>query len=531
MATKSLSRRTFLKLAAVSTVGGVLAACGPTPAPPATEAPATKAPATEAPAAEATATPAPTEEVATQAPPAAQKTVKMYAQALTPRERLETDRWDPPKKMNDLKKEYEEAHPGITVELVPELQTGYEEWLVTQMSGGISPEIVWYQRGYIARDYKKNWFVNLDPYLAEPDPYVSGNKVWKEIFQGPVIASGTAPDGHIYMITGDIVGTGFFYNKTMFDEVGVKVPETWVDFEKIEQALKDAKHTPVAMSMDLAGGVQLWGSWCTRIIQDVLYDKKMGMVKGTNQPVERTWKPGDNLPPPVMVRAIKAGRYGAKDPEWKEMLKILKDWSKYWTDGFWSLPPADVHRLWSTKEAAMSWQGSWMNKPIRNDPLIDFEWGVFPKIPMITTETSQFGGADFPAMAGVGGVFQYAIAAESEKRGVLNETIDWMRFITAPKNLIALLNDHGGFAPGTVDTTGADPALSVYTDMMVKYGCERMEPFDSMLTREFVDTMWNQLQQFLAGQIDVEAMTTKIQEEMEKAADQLLAENPDWKEE
>ena len=53
-----------------------------------------------------------------------------------------------------------------------------------------------------------------------------------------------------------------------------------------------------------------------------------------------------------------------------------------------------------------------MNKPIRNDPLIDVRVGRLPKIPTITEVTSPFGGVDFPAMAGVGGVFQYAVAAE-----------------------------------------------------------------------------------------------------------------------
>jgi len=516
MSGQPVSRRRFLKLVGAATVTGVLTACQP---------PAQPTSPTQAPAATK---PAESQEP-TKAPPAAvKKTVRHYAQALTPRERTADDRWDPPQYMNTLKKEYEDAHPGITIELVPNLAQGYEEWLVTQMAGGTSPDIVWYQRGYIARDYEKGWFVNLDPYLAEPNPYVAGNTTWKEIFQAPCIESGKGPDGHIYMITGDIVGTGFFYNKTLFDQLGLKVPETWKDFDVVQKAIKDAKVVPVSISMDLAGGVQLYGSWSTRIIQDVMYDKKMGMIKGTNQPVPRTWKPGENLQPPVMVKAIVEKRYGATDPEWKEMLRILKDWSKWWPDGFWALPPDDVYRLWANGEAAMTWQGSWMNKPIRNDPLIKFEWGILPKIPKITEESSPFGGIDFPAMAGVGGVFQYAIAAESEKRGVLNETVDWMRFITAPKNLVALLNDHGGFAPGVVDTTGADPSLSVYTDMMVRYGCERMEPFDSMLTREFVDTMWNQLQQFLAGQVELDAMANKIQEEMEKAAKGLAAEHPDW---
>ena len=314
----------------------------------------------------------------------------------------------------------------------------------------------------------------------------------------------------------------------MFEEAGIKkVPETWKEFEEVQKALKDKKSIPVSISMDLAGGVQLYGSWTTRIMQDVTYDHKMAdLNKG--KPVDRTWKPGENLPPPKMVSAIVNGKYSAEDPEWKEMLKLMKGWSAYWPDGFWATPPDDVYRLWAEGKAGMAWLGSWMNKPVRNDPLVKFEWGIFPKIPTITKDSSEFGGKDFPAMAGVGGVFQYAIASESEKRGTLDTTIDWMRYITAPKNLITLLNDHGGFAPGTVDTTGADPSLAVYTDMLVNLGAERIEPFDSMLTREFVDTMWHNLQQFLAGQMELDAMAQATQADMQAAAKQLVSEHPDW---
>lgn len=459
---------------------------------------------------------------------AKKKVVKMYAQAFTPRERLEADRWDPPQYLWKLEKEYEKLHPDVDIQFMPEIPTGYEEWLVTQMTGGTSPEIVWYQRGYIARDYQKGWFVNLTPYLNTPNPYVPGNKKWIDVFQPPVIASGTAPDGNIYMITGDIVGTGIFYNKDAFKKVGIAVPTIWDEFLKAQAKLKTGGYIPFSISMDLAGGVQLWGSWSTREIQDVLYDHKMSEIKGVKEPVKRTWKPGENLPPQIMVKAIKKGTYSAKDPEWKEMLRILKDWSQYWPEGFWALPVDDVYRLWATGKAAMMWHGSWMNKAVRFDPLRKFEWGVFPKIPKITKETSQYGGVDFPAMAGVGGAYQYAIASSAKARGVLDETIDWMKFITAPKNLIGILNDHGGFAPGVIETEGSDPTLKVYTDQMVKYGTERIEPFDSMLTREFVDNLWKSLQQFLAGKLSVEKMTDQVQREMVRAADQLLAEHPDW---
>ncbi|MEM7134544.1 MAG: ABC transporter substrate-binding protein [Chloroflexota bacterium] len=500
MSLKHLSRRDFLRVSGMATAGVVLAACTPATVP-----------------------------GGDGGADGERRLVQHYAQGLTPRERLETDRWDPPQAMWDLEAQYEEAHPDVDIEFISDIPTGYDEWLVTQLSGGTAPEIVWYQRGWIARDYEKGWFNNLDPYLAQPNPYVEGSDTWKDTFQGPVIASGTAPDGHIYLITGDLVGTGFFYNKTVFEEVGVEVPETWDVYLEVQQALRDAGKIPFSVSYDLAGGVPLYGSWTTRVFQDVLYDHKMSEISG-GAVVERTWKPGENLQPPAMVRAIRDGTYAATDPEWLEMLNLMKEWSVHYPEGFWALPSDDVFRLWSEGEAAVAWLGSWMNKPVRNDPLIDFEWGIFPKMPTVTEASSQFGGIGFPAMAGVGGVFQYITTTLAEERGVMEDTIDWMRFITAPTNLITALNDHGGFAPGVKDTAGADPSLAVYTDMLVDFGAERIEPFDSMLTREFVDTMWSQLQQFMASEITAEEMSTTIQGEMELASQQLLLEHPDWAE-
>jgi ABC-type glycerol-3-phosphate transport system substrate-binding protein len=210
------------------------------------------------------------------------------------------------------------------------------------------------------------------------------------------------------------------------------------------------------------------------------------------------------------------------------MLRLLKDWSVHYPEGFWAVPADQVYPLWIQGDAAMAWLGSWNNKQIHNDPLREFEWGVFDNLPTVTEESSPFGGAPFPAMAGVGGVFQYAVAYTAEDNGVLNETIDWMKFITAPQNLIALLNDHGGFAPGTKDTTGADPTLGVYTDMMVKYGTERIEPFDSMLTTEFKNRLWEMLQLFMAGEMSADEMSEQAQEEMRIGAGILCDENPDW---
>ncbi|HET6487265.1 MAG TPA: hypothetical protein VFH83_12635, partial [Spirochaetia bacterium] len=87
-----------------------------------------------------------------------------------------------------------------------------------------------------------------------------------------------------------------------------------------------------------------------------------------------------------------------------------------------------------------------------------------------------------------------------------------------------------GFAPAVKDTKGASEFLKVYTDQMANYGTERIEPFDSMLTREFLDEYYSDLQDFLMGKTPLDQTATLIQASMMKAAKQLLQENPDWAE-
>ena len=160
------------------------------------------------------------------------------------------------------------------------------------------------------------------------------------------------------MITGDIVGTGFFYNKTMFDKVGAKVPETWAEFATVQQALKDAKMIPMSISMDLATAASVsTASWTTRIIQDVMYDKKMSSHQVHHRPggahLEARREPaaaGDGAR--HHGRPLRRHRSGMEgDAAHHEGLVAVLE------RGFLGLAwPRDVYRLWATK-ARRRWPG------------------------------------------------------------------------------------------------------------------------------------------------------------------------------
>jgi len=388
---------------------------------------------------------------------------------------------------------------------------------------------VWYQRGYINRSYNKGWFVDLGPFLSSPNPYVSGNPSWRDIFDPRVIESGMAPDGHIYILTADIVGTGIFYNRDMFGKAGISEGKTWVEFIAIQKKLKAAGYIPFAMD---AGSNPMRTDWAARVIQDVVLDSKMGKVKGTGGRVERTLKPGGPIPTQEVVRAILSKDYTAQDPQWQEQYVILKDWSKYWQSGFTNANEGTIGELWLTGKAAMVWLGSWSIKPVDVDPLRKFDYGVFEGLPTITRATTKYAPdpeIPAPAMGGVGGVFQYGVSHVAKKKGTAKEAIDWLMFITAPQNLVPLMNDQGGFQPGLKDAKGVDGRMAPFSRMLLKSGAERIEPYDSMLTREFFGAWYKIVQGYLVDKLTLRQLADQVQGEMEKGAKALAAEHPEWR--
>ena len=63
-----------------------------------------------------------------------------------------------------------------------------------------------------------------------------------------IVPDGSKMDGEAWSPpVGAQVIPFFFYNKAIFEEVGVEVPTTYAEFVEVSQAIKDAGHTPILM--------------------------------------------------------------------------------------------------------------------------------------------------------------------------------------------------------------------------------------------------------------------------------------------
>jgi multiple sugar transport system substrate-binding protein len=72
--------------------------------------------------------------------------------------------------------EYQQLHPGVSIEILTDPVSGLE-WVVTQLSGGTAPDILSVKNEWAYQYKDNNWFVDLMPYMQEPNPYVPGNAV------------------------------------------------------------------------------------------------------------------------------------------------------------------------------------------------------------------------------------------------------------------------------------------------------------------------------------------------------------------
>ena len=112
--------------------------------------------------------------------------------------------------------------------------------------------------------YDKNYILDLTPMLDETNPYNDNKKV-RDVFKANDITrsiSGTG--GKMGTLPFDFVGIGFFYNKTVFDKMGLTVPTSYEDLVADCKTLKEKGYkAPIAASAE--------STWVENMIADTAY--------------------------------------------------------------------------------------------------------------------------------------------------------------------------------------------------------------------------------------------------------------------
>ncbi len=109
----------------------------------------------------------------------------------------------------------------VTIDLIP--ISDYFDKLASQLSAGTAPDVFWLADAKEATFIQGGWCVNLrDKLEADPEYDLAD-------FYTDAINSTDYGDGGIYGVPFSFGARAIFYNKTLFEEAGVKTPQECVD--------------------------------------------------------------------------------------------------------------------------------------------------------------------------------------------------------------------------------------------------------------------------------------------------------------
>ncbi len=442
--------------------------------------------------------------------------LRFFAQAYTP-EITTGDNPRPLKEFTRLAREFERLHPGVKIEFTKSPVGDFRTWMRTQLQGGMAPDVMWSHSTFTNEDARYGWFVNLDPFLEQPNPYCppgsQGNKRWRDQFYPEATNAKRAPDGHLYSLPIDQVETCVFYNKELFQRVGAVPPKSWAEWMEIHRKLKAAGVLPFLMT----GSQEMRYTWARRILNDQLWADRVPEMD-----VRQTEYGFPGVDQQEFVRAYKKGIFSIHDPRYSELLRILKEWSAYWQPGH--LAALD-DRLFRMGKVAMWWDGSWYTPVIRQDKLRSFEYGSF-LVPPITRETSPY--ASSVGARGVGGAtsIQYCITNTAMRSNKVELCIDFLRFITAPQNLQPLVQEAELFVPNVVGLAGA-PSLNLFMEVLRK-GATRFNGEDAGPL--YNERLFRVLQGYLGGEYTEEQCLARLDRYLAESVEITLKDNADvWR--
>ena len=150
---------------------------------------------------------------------------------------------------DELATTFMNENPGIKVTVTSADNQNYKQEINVRLASNDTPDIYFAWSGI----YAKN-FVNGGRAL-DLKPYLDADTEWS----GKIIASQFGPftfEGKVYGIPIIMDGKAFYYNKGIFGELGLEVPQNWSEFLPVLQKLAETEYIPISLgnSEDWATG-------------------------------------------------------------------------------------------------------------------------------------------------------------------------------------------------------------------------------------------------------------------------------------
>jgi raffinose/stachyose/melibiose transport system substrate-binding protein len=297
----------------------------------------------------------------------------------------------------DIIKKFQEKEPDITVKFETYAPENYQTILSTALAAGRGPDVIQ------VRAYGNLETIAIPGYLLALD---KTNVPELANFPESALAAETLrSDGKVYAVPFATQAQLVVYNKKIFADNGIKVPQTWDELMEAAKALKSKNINPFTNGTATA--------WQNETIVGGLLSSMLGKQFEDD---------------------IVSGKANFTDPRFVNALTKLKDISQYFSPNFTGVDYPSSQQLFVAGRGAMFAGGSYEVANFKGqNPSLDL--GVFP------SPVAKAGDQALIATYYDGG---YAVNAKSEKK---DAALKFVRFLATPEYGTSFTNTLKNLSP------------------------------------------------------------------------------------
>ncbi|GAA1923926.1 ABC transporter substrate-binding protein [Microbacterium aoyamense] len=357
---------------------------------------------------------------------------------------------------------FEAEHPDIKVVYQPTDTNDYNATIQASVDGGTAADLI------MCRPFDVNRAWIADGYFDD----LSGLDA-VGTFSDTALAAWTDDAGTPYCVPTASVLAGFYYNKAIFEELGLEIPTTMEEFYGVLDAVKEnGTYAPIAL-----GSADGW-----QLAYNVLYslgpnywkgeDGRLGLIDGTQK---------------------------LTDPDFVDAFQATADLIPYLPEGYQSLSYEDMMQLFTLGQAAILPDGSW---DITAATSTGLDVGVFAA--PVVNEGDQRYQQEMPDMA-------IGLSASSKNKEAAAEFLEWLG--TPEFQQLYVNKLPGFFSMGTEPVTYDNKLAQEFADLKIdalltpRLALDRLSAGQPPLD----DDIWAVLQTMFNDGVTAEEATTTLQ--------------------
>ena len=350
--------------------------------------------------------------------------------------------------LKEISDKYTELHPNVVFDFQPQPNSGYQDWIKARMAADDAPVIEGNNTSVLKDQYKNGSLYSFSEEFNKPNPYVEGNKAWKDMFvDGKLDAAHEYETEPTYAVPTSGMGIGIYYNKDIYKELGLEIPETWDKFIENCKKINDSGKNPVAMMLMKPDAVG-WFNWYLAT----------GMFSNYYLANDKLNFNGDNIiSTPELSKAVHEGTFDLTKGEDNKFVNKILDYSEEfgkYCQGAAGLDEAGAKAQFLAGTAGHIMSGSWDMDTFLNNQSVNI--GVF-SLPKFTKENSEYASSNM--MISTVSTFGI-IKSDKHTQAQYDAAIDFLKFFTAPENYKIYIEK--SMASPVIKGLDVDPIFEVF---------------------------------------------------------------------